>query len=334
MACAAHMSCQTLSSRLSISKGAIWKMVGKAALSRGHKLDSGLNTKTMRRRAAANVGRRIRRSGWAARSSKGGGVGTVNDDDRTSAVIESVSQDLMRLPEEFDELRDLVDRGVLRIWRRGNGTSSGYGARGSGHSGTTYRQHVEPEEIYVVGTAHVSTQSAEDVERVIHVVKPDNVVVELCRSRSGTMYAQDNESVNALGLSGGDFRQAIARSLKLGGLNSLILRSLMANASPKSIELLERSGVDFRAARRAAEKVGAQLVLGDRPVEITLERAWEALTWSERLNLINLLLKSWQLRNDKGDDIMESLEEALSDSGEDLLQKYENLGNVVNEARQ
>jgi pheromone shutdown protein TraB len=32
-------------------------------------------------------------------------------------------------------------------------------------------------------------------------------------------------------------------------------------------------GADFRAARRAAERVGATLVLGDRPIEIILERA-------------------------------------------------------------
>lgn len=45
------------------------------------------------------------------------------------------------------------------------------------------REFVEPERIWVVGTSHISERSATDVGRVLNAVKPDNVVVELCRSR-------------------------------------------------------------------------------------------------------------------------------------------------------
>ena len=31
---------------------------------------------------------------------------------------------------------------------------------------------------------------------------------------------------------------------------------------------------------------------GDRPIEITLQRAWQALTWPQRLRLLGLLLQS------------------------------------------
>ena len=31
--------------------------------------------------------------------------------------------------------------------------------------------------------------------------------------------------------------------------------------------------------------MGSEIVLGDRPIEITLERAWEALPWSRRAQL-------------------------------------------------
>lgn len=43
---------------------------------------------------------------------------------------------------------------------------------------------MEPESIWIIGTTHVSEESAFDVERVIRAVKPENVVVELCRSRA------------------------------------------------------------------------------------------------------------------------------------------------------
>ena len=41
-------------------------------------------------------------------------------------------------------------------------------------------------------------------------------------------------------------------------------------------------GAEFRAARAAAESVGAQVVLGDRPIELTLKRAWAAMGPEER----------------------------------------------------
>lgn len=42
---------------------------------------------------------------------------------------------------------------------------------------------MEPENIWLIGTTHLSQDSAADVERVVRAIKPDNVVVELCRSR-------------------------------------------------------------------------------------------------------------------------------------------------------
>ena len=46
----------------------------------------------------------------------------------------------------------------------------------------------EPQTIFLIGTAHVSQRSAEDVHRVAAAVQPDAVVVELCRSRQAVMY--------------------------------------------------------------------------------------------------------------------------------------------------
>lgn len=49
------------------------------------------------------------------------------------------------------------------------------------------------------------------------------------------------------------------------------------------------NGAEFRAAAAAAEALGTSIVLGDRPLEITLQRAWDALSWRQRLTLC------WQL---------------------------------------
>jgi len=55
----------------------------------------------------------------------------------------------------------------------------------------------EPDVVLLVGTAHVSRQSADDVQRVIDAVRPQNVVVELCSSRTAVMYDSAGEPGHA-----------------------------------------------------------------------------------------------------------------------------------------
>ncbi|CAM6096305.1 unnamed protein product [Calypogeia fissa] len=218
--------------------------------------------------------------------------------DETVRVIGSTYPDLM----------DLVEDGTLVVVLR----SSDYVERRS----DSYR---EPEMVFVVGTAHMSLRSAFQVERVIRAVRPQNVVVELCRSRAGIMYpSEDKEEEkdeeiraestqngqtqnqtkkkqrnNLMSLSGENFGAAMSRSLRLGGRSALALRLLLGGMSEKlSKSTGIASGEEFRAARKAAEEIGAQLVLGDRPIEVTLKRAWEALNWNERFRLAAMFFQA------------------------------------------
>lgn len=76
------------------------------------------------------------------------------------------------------ELLDLADNGTLVLIRK-----SQFGPVPSWRT-----EFVEPEFIWLIGTSHISSQSAVDVARVVRTVKPDNVVVELCRSRYCTCF--------------------------------------------------------------------------------------------------------------------------------------------------
>ncbi|KAH7668433.1 TraB/PrgY/GumN family protein [Dioscorea alata] len=159
-------------------------------------------------------------------------------------------------------------------------------------------EFVEPEEIWLLGTSHLAAQSASDVQRVVRALQPDNVVVELCRSRAGIMYASDNaedaqlSKSNMFSLTGAQFFGAVNRSINLGGQSALALRLLLAVFSSKISSSANRPfGDEFRAARKASEEVGAQIVLGDRPIEITLERAWRSLMWSEKVRFISSLIQ-------------------------------------------
>lgn len=64
-----------------------------------------------------------------------------------------------------------------------------------------------------------------------------------------------------------------------------------------------RRGAVCRLITEPALPTPPQLVLGDRPIEITLQRAWDALTWRQRCQLaaeladglISVQQVSWQV---------------------------------------
>ncbi|KAI5346995.1 hypothetical protein L3X38_014874 [Prunus dulcis] len=191
-------------------------------------------------------------------------------------------------------------------------------------------EFVEPEAIWLVGTTHISQDSALEVERVVRAVKPDNVVVELCRSRAGIMYANasmDGEAgqqlrSNMFSLTGTGFFGAVGRSINLGGQTALALRVLLAVFSSKiSSETNRPFGDEFRAARKVSEEVGAQIVLGDRPIEITLERAWNSLNWTEKLSLVASVVRGITSPSDMSQKNLK--ESSASDDG--TFQLYEQL---------
>ena len=51
---------------------------------------------------------------------------------------------------------------------------------------------IDGKDIYVVGTAHISKESVEDVRRAVETVKPDSICVELCKGRFDALTQKDN----------------------------------------------------------------------------------------------------------------------------------------------
>ncbi len=207
-----------------------------------------------------------------------------------------------RLCSPAPTLAELEASGRLCRWRR-EGARSLPGEVGSGYKSSAADYHVEPEEIYVLGTSHASAQSAAEVEAAIAALRPDAVVVELCRSRASLLNGAppaSGRAPNPFGVTGdgGGWAPAAAagalvRSIALGGWVAWSLRLVLAASSRQLADDTGSAvGADFAAAARGAREVGAELVLGDRPVEITLERAWLALSAGEKRRLLELIAGS------------------------------------------
>ncbi|CAK9221838.1 unnamed protein product [Sphagnum troendelagicum] len=223
----------------------------------------------------------------------------------------------------FPQLMDLVEDGTLVVVKRAvdyvERRSDGY---------------VEPEVVFVVGTAHMSRVSALQVTRVVNAVQPENVVVELCRSRQGEFLCQQQQqqqqqNPNLMSMSGDNFGSAVSRSLELGGRSALALRLLLGAMSKRiSSSAGVATGEEFRAARKAAEEIGAQIVLGDRPIEITLQRAWDALRWDESLRLAMTFIQAMTASNlDASEETLEALrtDDALSAMFKEMGHRFPSL---------
>lgn len=146
--------------------------------------------------------------------------------------------------------------------------------------------------VFLVGTAHFSRESQDDVANTIRAVKPDIVVVELCKARTAILQLDEEtilEESRSL-----DFRkvQMILRQHgKVQGILYLLLLSVSAHITK---QLGMAPGGEFRTAfaeaRRSAP--GCLIQFGDRPIQVTLSRALASLSLWHKIKLTWHILTS------------------------------------------
>lgn len=172
--------------------------------------------------------------------------------------------------------------------------------------------------IYLVGTSHFSKQSHRDVRRVIRTVQPSVVMLELCRSRMCFISMGEDEIMNET--KSLDFSK-IRDYMKRNGFVQGFIYTLLLTASAKVTKDLEMApGGEFRNAFAEAIKIpGCHVMLGDRPVDITLRRAIATLsTWQKIKMTYNCLFSNEKLNEEelekyKQKDVLEQLIGELSE---------------------
>ncbi|KAK3101705.1 hypothetical protein FSP39_005707, partial [Pinctada imbricata] len=145
--------------------------------------------------------------------------------------------------------------------------------------------------VYLVGTAHFSMESQEDVARVIQATQPDVVTVELCNSRKNILsYNEEMLLEEAKNINTEKIVNSIKQSGVVQGIMHILLLSMSAHLTK---ELGMAPGGEFRRAYREARKVPrCRLHLGDRPIQITLKRALSSLSLWQRIRLAWYLITS------------------------------------------
>lgn len=93
--------------------------------------------------------------------------------------------------------------------------------------------HPSGGELFIFGTAHVSEQSALDVRRAVHIVKPDCLLVELCRARAGLLMQRPARDTPPPELSWADVTRTLKEQQGLSGVFQLLLAHMYASLSRK-----------------------------------------------------------------------------------------------------
>jgi pheromone shutdown-related protein TraB len=139
----------------------------------------------------------------------------------------------------------------------------------------------DEKEVLLIGTAHVSKESADLVASVIEDEKPDTVSVELCQSRYQAIRQKDRWQDT-------DIIKVIKEKKAFLLFSNLLLSSFQKRIAKK---LDIKPGQEMIQAIESGDAVGADIHLADRDIRVTLSRTWRTMgLWSKIKLLFQLLL--------------------------------------------
>ncbi|ELY61909.1 TraB/GumN family protein [Natronolimnohabitans innermongolicus] len=129
--------------------------------------------------------------------------------------------------------------------------------------------------VHVLGTAHVSQASVDEVHETIDREQPDVVAVELDENRYRQMQGGAPDDIEAKDLlSGNTVFQFLA----------YWMLSYVQSRLGERFDI--EPGADMRAAIEAAERNGSGVALVDRDIQITIQRFWSRLSFTEKLKMV------------------------------------------------
>lgn len=133
--------------------------------------------------------------------------------------------------------------------------------------------------ITLIGTAHVSSQSIEEVKEAIRASKPDCVCVELDEKRADSI--QNEKSYSELD---------VVKVIKEGKVFLVLANLILASFQKKMGQNVGvKPGDEMLAAIRTAEEMGIATSMVDRPVQVTLRRAWAKNSFFGKMGLLAAL---------------------------------------------
>ncbi|MFB6160673.1 MAG: TraB/GumN family protein [Haloferacaceae archaeon] len=133
--------------------------------------------------------------------------------------------------------------------------------------------------VRVVGTAHVSAESVDEVERTIEAESPDVVAVELDDGRYRQLQGDTPDDLDPSDL------------LRGNTVFQFLAYWMLSYVQSRLGEKFDvRPGAEMLAAVEAAEERGIDVALVDRDIQTTIQRFWARMSLVEKLRTVGGLL--------------------------------------------
>ena len=178
-------------------------------------------------------------------------------------------------------------------------TSSAHREDGRDYPADVHLARVDGREFIIVGTAHISQESADLVREVIERERPDCVCIELDAQR----YAALSQKARWEAL---DLKQVIRDKQLAALLANLVLASYQKKLGG-ALGVLP--GTELLEAAKAADALGIPISLCDRDVRVTLRRAWASMSFFKKIQLLSTLAVSLFESPEIGEEELRKLRE-------------------------
>ncbi len=188
-----------------------------------------------------------------------------------------------------------------------------------------YRIKKDDREFVLIGTAHISLVSKDLVRATIEAEAPDTVCVELDEGRLKSIKEPDRWKKT-------DLKQVI-KNKQLGTLiANLVLGSYQKRMGAQTGV---KPGSELKEAVDCAEGRGAELVLADRDIKITLRRTWACTPWYRKLSLLGGLFASIFDKTEVSEEDLAKIKEqdALSAMMQDFGKSFPEVKQVLIDER-
>ncbi|MDQ0224489.1 TraB/GumN family protein [Metabacillus niabensis] len=144
------------------------------------------------------------------------------------------------------------------------------------------RLHLDGKEYILIGTAHVSKHSAEQVKQVIEAENPDAVCVELDEQRYQSIREGNKwKDMDIVQVIKEKKASLLLINLAISSFQNRMAKQFGINAGQEMIQGIE-----------SAKETGAKLVLADRNIQITFSRVWGNIGFKGKLSLLSQIIAS------------------------------------------
>lgn len=173
--------------------------------------------------------------------------------------------------------------------------------------------NLDDKEVILIGTAHVSKKSAEQVKEVVATEKPDSVCVELDEQRYQSIINGDQWS-----------KMDIFKVIKEKKATLLLMNLVISSFQKRIAKKMDiKPGQEMIQGIESAKEIDAELVLADRNIQITFTRIWHGIgLWGRVKLLLEIILSIFsddkiseeELEKMKSEDALEAMLKEFTES--------------------